>query len=470
MNPPRVSVVIPTYNQADYLAEAVQSVLDQTLRDLEVIVINDASTDHTHDVMGQYDDHRVKYLVHEQNRYASAARNTGINVATGELLAFLDADDLMHQEKLQTHVAILEKDPEIGLTYNSRIKINESGLPISIEVAPNVVTLSDLITGYPFSPSDIVMRRDWALRVGLFDESFVFSGEDPDFQIRLALSGCKMVGLNKVLNYRRIHTERIYKNLMGAMNDQVRALQNGFVDPRCPPEVLALQEVSLAKIYLIGSNHAFFQNETSLGQNLIRKTIRFDPSFLNIEAAKLRDYFISSSIRDGGDHEASLRRVISQMPPELEWINQHTESAVARGYLLRGARDIMWDRLEDGRANFAQAAEMGVQVDQPYLTKLAAQILAYEAEFGQEAAQSVLINMAPLMKIVAGRFSVQRLKAYLSANRGFESYRDGQTDKACKQMLQAMINNPRNVANRGIWSVLFRSIIQRTKSNRVSEI
>lgn len=102
------SVVIPAYNSADTISRAVNSVLDQTLRDFEVIIVDDGSVDDTSEIVQQYEDQRVKYQIHEENKGGSAARNTGIEQAEGEYIAFLDADDEWHPTKLEQQIECLE--------------------------------------------------------------------------------------------------------------------------------------------------------------------------------------------------------------------------------------------------------------------------------------------------------------------------------------------------------------------------
>jgi glycosyltransferase involved in cell wall biosynthesis len=455
---PTVSVVIPAYNQANYLAEAVQSVLDQTYANLEVIVVNDASTDHTDEVMDKYNDPRIKYLVHSENRYAASARNTGIRASRGELIAFLDADDRYHPEKLKTQVEFLAGNSAIGLTYNSRINIDESGSPLSIELAPSAVTLSDLVIDYPFAPSEVVMRKEWAHRVGLFDEKFVFNGEDPDFHMRLALSGCQMWGVKKVLNFRRHHKWRIYRNLNGVVDEQIRAFENTFADPRCPSEILALRNKSLGKITLFLSYLAFAQNEVTLGRDLIRKSIRFDRSILNDEAKRYREFMIKASIRDGGEHEKLLRRVFAQLPPELEWITQYADSAVAHGYLLRGTRDILWGRIEQGSKYLSRAEKLGAEIDEAFLNALTQHLINYQAEFGVQSAQQALRNLLPSIRYIGNAGSVRWLMAKFSSNRAFNEFRVGNYAKVIGLVLKAISSNPRYLANRGIIAILMRSM------------
>src|SRR5436309_855641 len=110
-----VSVVIPTFNSADYLVQAIQSVLAQTYQDFEILVVDDASTDHTEEAIQPFAD-RVIYLRQERGG-PSVARNRGILQAKGELIAFLDADDLWRPNKLARQVEYLNQHPEACLVY-----------------------------------------------------------------------------------------------------------------------------------------------------------------------------------------------------------------------------------------------------------------------------------------------------------------------------------------------------------------
>jgi glycosyltransferase involved in cell wall biosynthesis len=96
MTTPTVSVIIPAYNGAEFLAATIQSVLDQTYSNFELIVVDDASTDDTSQVVQQFDDPRVKFIQHQENQGSDVARHTGLQASSGEIIAFLDQDDLFH--------------------------------------------------------------------------------------------------------------------------------------------------------------------------------------------------------------------------------------------------------------------------------------------------------------------------------------------------------------------------------------
>src|SRR5215510_16389067 len=122
---PAVSVIIPTYNRAEFLRLAITSVLNQTFQDFEIIVVDDASEDHTHEVVSDFSDKRIKYIRHEANKRVSAARNTGVLSASGDYIAFLDDDDEWLPRTLQMQVALLEDSTSIvGGVYTGYVQID----------------------------------------------------------------------------------------------------------------------------------------------------------------------------------------------------------------------------------------------------------------------------------------------------------------------------------------------------------
>src|SRR5215831_13288100 len=120
---PLVSAVIPTYNYARYVTGAVESVLAQSFDDLEIVVVDDGSTDETADTLRPFLD-RIRYI-RQGHRGLAAARNTGIRVARGPYVAFLDSDDLWLPEKVSVQIARLNGDPAVGLVYGEAVLFDE---------------------------------------------------------------------------------------------------------------------------------------------------------------------------------------------------------------------------------------------------------------------------------------------------------------------------------------------------------
>jgi len=460
MNSPLVTVVIPAYNQAEFLGEAIQSVLNQTYTQFEIIVVNDASPDQTNEVVAQYNDSRVRNITHEKNRGLPASRNTGMKAAKGEIIALLDSDDIFHPDKLKTHIAFLQAHPEIGVTYNPRFNLNPSSFIIrDMWKPPSRVDLSDLVLGFPFSPSDMVLRREWAFKVGLFDEKYVSGGEDLDFPCRLALAGCKFASVERALNYRRYHSARGKKNLSKRLNDYLSALSKTFNNPKCSPKVQSLQNTSLATFYLEVSFLAFTQKETGFGQTTLRKAVQLDPSLISGKPCKLIKFLLTNSIKDESiNHEVVLKKIVAQLPSELNWLLKYFDWIVVQGYLHRGARAMIWGRTKDGHAHFERASELGAKIDRPFLRLLSAQLLDYEAEFGHDAAQTILEDLSVSLQSIGNLSSTRRLRGLFSINYAFKNYHQRNFVQARISTLRAISYNPTFLFNRGVLAVFFRSI------------
>lgn len=186
---PTVSVVIPTHNRAHLIGRSVRSALAQTYGDLEVVIVDDASTDGTRGAIARIADPRVKYLRHDFNRGVSAARNTAIAHAAGEFIAFLDDDDEWLPNKLEIQMDHFERaKPSVGLVCAGFNQVDIVSKRITSEIIPTergwVFEL--LLRQGTFShTSTIVVRAECFKKVGLFDVTYRYS-EDFDMWVRIA--------------------------------------------------------------------------------------------------------------------------------------------------------------------------------------------------------------------------------------------------------------------------------------------
>jgi glycosyltransferase involved in cell wall biosynthesis len=184
----KISIIIPTYNAIAYLPEAVESVLKQTFKDFELIIIDDGSSDRTVEWASQINDPRVKVIL-QDNHGSARARNQGIAIAEGEYIALLDADDVWESTKLEKQVNFLARNPSIGLVDTSVVLINEDGKSTGKVVTTKAEkdVWKQLVQFQPVCSCDStpLIRRECFENVGLFDEDLLFL-EDLDFWIRLA--------------------------------------------------------------------------------------------------------------------------------------------------------------------------------------------------------------------------------------------------------------------------------------------
>lgn len=185
-NPPLVSVVIPVFNGASFIARAVGSVLAQTCTDVEIIIVDDGSTDNTQAVLGQMAQTSAIICLHQNNAGPAQARNTGIQSAKGEYLGFLDCDDIWFPEKLEAQLAILRGKSQPGLVHCNYEVIDPTGRVIQhAKAGQSRDALHQAFTGGQ-APllSTILLSRTLLEQIGGFD-SDLWVSEDSDFILRL---------------------------------------------------------------------------------------------------------------------------------------------------------------------------------------------------------------------------------------------------------------------------------------------
>ncbi len=226
---PLVSVIIPTHNREGYLREAVQSVLDQTYRNWELIVVDDGSTDGTASFLCGLGDSRVVVIEHEHCRNPSLLRNLAISKASGEYIAFLDSDDLWMREKLAVQVQTLRADRARKWSYTDFVRIDSSGLaiehvprkpwiPYSGFILEKLLTLDAIVIS-----SAVLVEKQLLDAVHGFDEDQLFC-EDYDLWFRLAATG-GVLAIPRALSKVRNHSAHYSADRLGVHRGWVRAYE-----------------------------------------------------------------------------------------------------------------------------------------------------------------------------------------------------------------------------------------------------
>ena len=245
---PKASIVVPAYNSAATIAKTLHSLLRQTFEDFEILVVNDGSTDGTLSLLDTFSDTRLR-IITQANRGLSGAHNTGIHQANGEYVGFCDADDLWLPEKLELHVAHLESNPQVGISFSGSQLIDSSGRHIGIRQNPRLkdITAAHVFTRNPIgNGSSAVIRRaalnDFAYRPAgeterdwWFDETFRQS-DDIEAWTRFALTlDWQIEGIPGELTLYRIHTDGLSANIerqfetWGRMKKKIASIAPDFV-------------------------------------------------------------------------------------------------------------------------------------------------------------------------------------------------------------------------------------------------
>lgn len=191
MRQPRVSVIVTCYNYAQYLEGCIQSVLNQTYQDFELLIVNDGSTDNTDEIVTKFlDNKKIRYL-NQSNTGQAMATNNGILAASGELIAFLDADDLWDIAKLEKQVKLFTRDT-IGVVYSRAKNIDKEGLVVAKELTgkkhyiPRSGYITEALLFENFIPySSVMVRKECFARCGMFNAEYK-NGLDWDLWLRIS--------------------------------------------------------------------------------------------------------------------------------------------------------------------------------------------------------------------------------------------------------------------------------------------
>ena len=201
---PLVSVLMPVYKTAPYLREALDSMLCQTFKDFELIVLDDCSPDNAEEILDAYDDSRIVRYKGEKNVGLSNVLNVGIEMARGKYIARMDSDDISLPQRLQVQVDYLEKHPDVDLvSVGMRLFGAKEGTWIR-ELNPEKVKIEALFHS-PVLHASSVWRKDTFEKQGLRFRQEMVPAEDYDLWVRAMLKGLKLVNLPEVLYKYRIH-------------------------------------------------------------------------------------------------------------------------------------------------------------------------------------------------------------------------------------------------------------------------
>lgn len=283
---PRVSIIIPTYNCDRFLGRAIDSAIAQSYTDYEVLVVDDGSTDNTNDIVAQYGK-KVQYF-RQPNRGVSAARNLALSHATGELVAYLDADDIWYPKKLEAQVAFLDVHKECGLVHSEVSVIDEDDNIVHLQFnqhtqrsIPRGHCVNDLLRRCHIQTLTVLERRQCLDRVGMFDERLPIA-QDYHHWIKVALDGAAIGYLPEPLGKYRWRRGSLMGNQSRLLEDLIliydellqRSTDLATIDQE--GHNIIVRELYLTQrrlVYLERTGGKYAQAKERIG-NLIRKRPR----------------------------------------------------------------------------------------------------------------------------------------------------------------------------------------------------
>jgi glycosyltransferase involved in cell wall biosynthesis len=333
---PQVSVILPTYNHAHFLPFSLRSVLGQSLQDFEVLVVDDGSRDNTSDVVKQFPDPRIHYI-YQANRGLAAARNTGIRAASGDYLAFLDADDVFSPCKLEAQVHWLQQHPECGFVAGAWSYIDEDGQYIG-EYRPGnrapELHVQNWLYGCRVNPISVLVARAWVNQVGGFDEH-LRQVEDYDLWLRLAYAGCQMGWVDAIVGSYRFSRGQMTRNAAVQKQSTVQMMDKFYATPGLSPEMLAIKAQVYSHLYLVSASREYGVGQTADAQGSLCKAIEYDPALAgNWNDAQIDDIL---SWENGFNFDGVAidfrKHLFDHLPPRADALRKKQRAVMGEGGL-----------------------------------------------------------------------------------------------------------------------------------------
>lgn len=276
---PKVSIIIPTYNQARFITNTINSILEQTYKDFEIVVINDGSTDNTNEQLEKLGN-KIK-VINQENSERAIARNNGVKNSNGKYLAFVDSDDIWKPHKLERQAQVLEQSLDTALVYSTCERIDENGREIktakrqtkgySGNVFEKLLCRNFIVSATP------LVKREYFDNTTGFETKYV-PYEDWELWIRLSVLG-KFHFLTSPLAYYRIHPRQTIKNIKAEKIEKITCsiLEDSFklqdISTGIKRKSQGLANLRFCYWYLLA-------NDINKAKEKIKKAIEFYPEFL----------------------------------------------------------------------------------------------------------------------------------------------------------------------------------------------
>lgn len=331
---PKISIVIPTYNRAEYVRRALASALEQPVEELEVVVVDDGSTDGTRDIVGEFRDPRIVYI-YQENRGATAAFNRGIRASTGDYLGILGSDDWYLPKGLAPLVSEMERRPKLGLVAGGYIFVDDTGKWLKDARVWQDYPHLDVETwlfACPVLFQAALIRKAWLQRLG-----GVATGlQDWDFGLRLAQAGCEMDWVPELVFCYRMHEGNSVRNGGMVRRESLAVLDSFFATPDLPDAVLALKDRAYGRAHLRGATYGYSAGLLAQAAADLEEALRLDPGLASGRAQALFDLFVARANHPLTPNPyAFLSAVVKHLPPAAAALGRRRHEAIAAAAMAR---------------------------------------------------------------------------------------------------------------------------------------
>jgi glycosyltransferase involved in cell wall biosynthesis len=323
-----VSIVIPTYNRAHYLGQAIESALHQSIPDLEVIVVDDGSSDNTPEIVAAYSDPRLRYL-RQTNQGATAAFNAGVNACRGEYISILGSDDWYLADGLAPLLTEARAHPEDAVVAAGYLEVDDAGRVLrearSWEQYPSL-SLETWLFWCPVLFQSALIRRDSINRVGGIRTQL----QDWDLGLRLARAGYQMRWVHHLAFAYRLHPGQFIREAAVVRREWLSILDDFFEGPDLPPRIQAMKTDAYVHAYLKGSLRAFEAGDGDSGRADLQHAIELDPQLQYERSDRIYDLLVAwATSALTADPEAFLNTAFGNLPSAVRSLRKRRRYARA---------------------------------------------------------------------------------------------------------------------------------------------
>ncbi|MCL4871765.1 MAG: glycosyltransferase [Anaerolineae bacterium] len=457
---PLVSIIIPTYNRSHLLSQTLASVLAQTYTPLEIIVVDDGSTDETLTMLAQYEGRIL--LVTQANQGVAAARNHGTRIAKGHYLTFLDDDDLIEPTKIARQVALFQRQPELGLVHCGYYLSDKDGqLRDKVWLWPQADTLRQLICRNFIWSGAPLIRRDSLQAVGEYDSQLT-NGQDWDLWLKLALAGVPFAVIPQPLGTYRLQPDSMVTNLTRLQNAVLTVLERAFAHPALPESVAAIKPEAYGGTHLWLSGRGYATGQWDIGQHHWQAAFQWRPEWQTQPGLLLPLWRNQALDIRVADPLSFVHHLFNHLPDEAGAFRPYKPQLLGQVQAELALRAYNQDKVKIGQHHWQQAVTLDPQTwtdPAAFIDLLLNHVMRLPHTDPPEWVEKVLHHW-PLP--AHARRKLRRLvlaKVHLAC--AFESYALDDSPQTLYHLLAAIRYGPGCLRNRGVLSILLRSLKSR---------
>jgi len=452
-NLPLVSLIIPTHNRCALLRQAVVSALAQTYPALEIIVVNDGSTDGTATFLAEYKT-RIKVIT-QPNQGVVAARNHGIKAAQGYYLTFLDDDDWLATTKVAQQVAFLAQHPDMGLVHCSYHKCDSEGqLVEKTWLRPQSDFFLQLVGGNFVWSGGPLIRREYMEKVGGYAEkvsSDILSCEDWDLWLRLAHAGCQFGVIQQPLGTYRLQPHSLVTNFAQLEKAVLTVLQRTFAMSDLPVPVAAAKPLAYAHMHLWLSARGLAGGQTEAGSHHLIQALHNHPAWRGQPETLLpllRGHALDARVTAPPKFITDL---FAHLPDEAEFLRPHHPWLLAYAHLGLALR-----YQASGNDTAAHAELTAALHTYPAFTHRLDDLAPFLTQYALSLPVEEPVRFAAA---VLSQLSISNPSNLGDVALGwaFQAYYAGELRFVPRRVLMAWRYRPALLKNRGSWAIFLKS-------------